>query len=873
MATANEWAPDADVKLTRATMELFKGTSVTSNTIADTGSLTFTTQTYLYFDEGKWLEFIDNANSSNWMAGQVTSYNKLTGALVFAPKVKSGSGTIADWLIYSSGVWIANPWNGGTVTNPVTISNTLAVTGTSTLARVNASAPITSTAGDVNLSTTTALSDASQTLTAAQIFNGTLTISPTAARILTLPTAAAIIAYMSGYVVGSNFRFTLVNTTTQSVTIAAGAGITQLGKTLLTDGSAVFKVVIDSATVATVINESVFTPAAAASPAGVITSSQTRSSAVDLTLTATSPGLQLVTMTAEGKYVILPDATTLSVASPSFVIYNKGYSIFGIKDGSGALIASVESGGEITLSLADKTTVAGVWTRTGTGICAGYMDTSAVMSGNYTHAQSSDMVYVALTSSISIHFVENTGGGFSAVLLNSASQVVGTPSSVTTTASSKAKAVFRIDDSTAIVFYSNATNRLYASLLLISSPLIVVTAAVDTGVITGISVEDGMGAPKVVQLDTNLYLISYATATGAGTTSVKGCQISSGTTITFGAAVDLATADNCINSTVSVPLTTTTALVLYKTGAAAPYTGKARVVTVSNANPPVCTLGAEVSHLTSSQVAAPSCAALSATLAYVIDGDNAATTTNGVSLAISGTTVTVGTPIDTTLNVGASEYAIFEGTRFNGHVTRLTDSTALLWGKITATGKSALIAISVSAGVTTLGNKVLSSFSDGASLAPGEGLITSIGATEFLGIKAVFSSGSSYQHHKDFLVIPHKISGTTVTVGKGVKATDLFGSAGDPDSGEVVTARLANGTYAIVDYGYPTVELSSIVLVRTDGTSVAFLGSVPVYGSGATGVYSKFLPTNGNRVINVARELPSTANQMRLSSILVNPTV
>ena len=257
MANATEWEPGAEQSLVRAMIELFKGTSSTSLLISDSGSLSFITQPYLYFDEGQWILLIDGANSDNWMAGQVTSYNPITGAVVFSPKVKHGSGTISDWLVYISGAWVDNPWTGGTVTNPSTfnadieVNADIAQTGDLAVEGV-----ITSTAGEGNLNSTTTLADANATITAAQLFGGTLVIEPTAARILTLPTAAQIIAYLTGYAVGSKFEFVLVNNTLQTVTLAAGTGIVQLGKTIVQDGSAVFKVVVDSPTIVSIINES-----------------------------------------------------------------------------------------------------------------------------------------------------------------------------------------------------------------------------------------------------------------------------------------------------------------------------------------------------------------------------------------------------------------------------------------------------------------------------------------------------------------------------------------------------------------------------------------------------------------------------------------
>ena len=110
MADANIWVPGADVATAKAVGLLYKGTSGTSNTITDTGSLNFTIEAGLYFGVGEWLVIVDAGNIANWMSGQVVSYDDTTGALVFAPAVKHGSGTITNWLLYISGVWINQVW-------------------------------------------------------------------------------------------------------------------------------------------------------------------------------------------------------------------------------------------------------------------------------------------------------------------------------------------------------------------------------------------------------------------------------------------------------------------------------------------------------------------------------------------------------------------------------------------------------------------------------------------------------------------------------------------------------------------------------------------------------------------------------------------
>lgn len=74
------------------------GTS-TSSVAIGTGSKSFTTQTGLGFAAGQAVRIQDNASTSNYMIGQITSYASSTGALVVSVTTTGGSGTIADWSI------------------------------------------------------------------------------------------------------------------------------------------------------------------------------------------------------------------------------------------------------------------------------------------------------------------------------------------------------------------------------------------------------------------------------------------------------------------------------------------------------------------------------------------------------------------------------------------------------------------------------------------------------------------------------------------------------------------------------------------------------------------------------------------------------
>jgi hypothetical protein len=75
-----------------------------------------------------------------------------------------------------------------------------------------------------------ALADAAAVLTAAQIVSsGVFTITPSVGRTLTTDTAAAIIAALPQYQVGTFFEFTIVNLAAQIVTLAGGASVTLSG--------------------------------------------------------------------------------------------------------------------------------------------------------------------------------------------------------------------------------------------------------------------------------------------------------------------------------------------------------------------------------------------------------------------------------------------------------------------------------------------------------------------------------------------------------------------------------------------------------------------------------------------------------------------
>jgi hypothetical protein len=140
-------------------------------------------------------------------------------------------------------LWIA-AYTGNVTNKTFTTGNAFNGTlGATTPAAVTATTVTATTAsGLLDLKTNTALADAAATLTAAQLRGGEFTITPTAARILTTDTAANIIANLTGSVDNSNYEITIVNLAAFYVTLATGVGVTIVGRAVINNGSATFRV-------------------------------------------------------------------------------------------------------------------------------------------------------------------------------------------------------------------------------------------------------------------------------------------------------------------------------------------------------------------------------------------------------------------------------------------------------------------------------------------------------------------------------------------------------------------------------------------------------------------------------------------------------
>jgi hypothetical protein len=109
---------------------------------------------------------------------------------------------------------------------------------------VNAITPI-----KMGTRTVVALSDDAATPTIAQLMTSSLfTMTPSTARTFTTPTAAEIVAGVTGATVGTWFDFTIVNLAAFAITVTAGSSVTLVGDVVVNKGSATYRAVLTNVT-------------------------------------------------------------------------------------------------------------------------------------------------------------------------------------------------------------------------------------------------------------------------------------------------------------------------------------------------------------------------------------------------------------------------------------------------------------------------------------------------------------------------------------------------------------------------------------------------------------------------------------------------
>ena len=257
--------------------------------------------------------------------------------------------------------------------------------------------------------------------------------------------------------------------------------------------------------------------------------STTTSSAVDITLTNTSTQTQAVSMTAGGKFVILPNATTLSnKGGPIFIIQNKGQNPFGIKDASGNVIANmVYYGQSVSLVLLNNAASAGTWGTQVTG-SAGVAGIGPINASAISSYPAQEVIVCGLSSTQALIVYLNSAGTTYLVVLATISGSTVTYGTPVTLGAGSIRAACALS-STLGVFMSG-------------SSLIAVSVSGSTLTVgTGAAVSGNLWVMRcnILQESATAGVVLFSTDSGSvSTIGARGFTVS-GTTITFGTVQNL----------------------------------------------------------------------------------------------------------------------------------------------------------------------------------------------------------------------------------------------------------------------------------------------------------------------------------------------
>lgn len=97
-----EFATQIDLAVAAFNFNSTNATSSTSVAIGTGVNKSITVEASKSFNEAMTVKCAYRLDPTIWMLGDVISYNSGTGALVFYPRTKNGSGTYADWVIAQS---------------------------------------------------------------------------------------------------------------------------------------------------------------------------------------------------------------------------------------------------------------------------------------------------------------------------------------------------------------------------------------------------------------------------------------------------------------------------------------------------------------------------------------------------------------------------------------------------------------------------------------------------------------------------------------------------------------------------------------------------------------------------------------------------
>lgn len=495
-----------------------------------------------------------------------------------------------------------------------------------------------------------------------------------------------------------------------------------------------------------------------------------------------------VQMAAQGKSVTLPSAIGLTLGGPQFIIDNsRGMYPTGIRDSAGTLLQAVAAGGVAFVSLKENATAAGVWLVTGMGMEPGLITGDVVFPG--TFATTIFPAFVAMDANTSVHFAA-TSGGFAAFVVDNLGKVVSTPVTVDASFTSQQPLNAYKIDSTRLIVFTNGKAVVIS--LTGASP----TYSLSVGVLATVpNADTGIGSPRIAQLTPTMYVV-MSNSTTVMSVSVNGTTVTPGTQLNMGLSVS--------GEYALYPLTATTAILIYSVSSGP----GALIITVngvtSTAGTPVLMTNAGSPTFTSS-------CQLSQTKFLLTVGNGTTQQVFVMAMTIVGATITFGAA--TALGAGNAVIAYSNiVTRFNPQLFPLGLNSALLtW---TDSGATRAVVVTEASNALTFGALLSGSFAGG--------FVAAQNTTDFISI-----TNSGITGNQRYNIVPHKVSGTTVTLGAAQPIPEISPTGTAGVIGTTPAVRLAQGDYLVFGAG-----IQAIPVYRSNGELAVKRGSIVVPGLG-----------------------------------------
>lgn len=435
--------------------------------------------------------------------------------------------------------------------------------------------------------------------------------------------------------------------------------------------------------------------AASVSGGGTVTST-----AASFALTSSSNRVQSVTFTADGQSVTLPDATTLSVGGPTFIISNAGSRPFGVRANGGTMLTAVPAGATAEFSLADNGTAAGTWAVEGNGLSPALTICDTTLASTLVTAV---QVAIRLSDTLSLHFARNSSGHPFVFAVDSTpgASSVGTP--VLIVASNlDVEHGFRISATKAMIKVEGTSSNVYN--ITVSGTTCTVSSAATAAVFDFATFT---GGPFITALGANSDVFVAIDITG---TTVRAQAVDcSGTNPSAGSSVNisaLGTGTPGLSGVFRVTDTTAVAFYVDDTGAAGtPFSIRAVVLSLSGTTITVNTPAGLNDVISSTGTNGPPVCEHAAGLYTIGYYQTSGTLLRAVGVTVSGTTVTFGTPLTVeTASLGNQDIGQYNANRFQPNMFPLDATRALFtYGFTTGSTPSRHAVLTNSAGTLTAG--------------------------------------------------------------------------------------------------------------------------------------------------------------------------